>query len=135
MNKANTERLFKEFKFFHPEKPVSQGLMAFGFCFGDGWFNLVYKLCKDLELLVDDDFEVVQAKEKFGELRWYCDGIKEQKIYDIIHKAEAKSHYICEGCGKEHKNSITKNVNNWYYTLCSKCLKEFQKERKALFKK
>jgi hypothetical protein len=53
--------------------------MVDGFRCGDGWFQLIWRLCEDLEPLVRDlehstenCFEILQVKEKFGELRIYC---------------------------------------------------------------
>jgi len=51
-----------------------------GFLCGDGWFDLVWRLCERLEPLVlelsatlppGDRFEIVQVKQKMGELRFY----------------------------------------------------------------
>lgn len=51
--------------------PVS--LMARGFEHGDGWFNILWRLCTDLEPLVAElerktgvQFEVVQVNAKLG---------------------------------------------------------------------
>jgi len=47
--------------------------MADGFAHGDGWFDIVWRLCEDLEPLVAETengtgrpFEVLQVKQKFG---------------------------------------------------------------------
>jgi hypothetical protein len=52
--------------------------MADGFAHGNGWFNIVWKLCEDLEPLVAEaekvtgrPFEVLQVKQKLGRLRVY----------------------------------------------------------------
>jgi hypothetical protein len=51
----------------------SHTLMHFGFQHGDGWFNLLWRLCERLEPTVaaaekqtGRPFEVLQVKEKFG---------------------------------------------------------------------
>jgi hypothetical protein len=52
--------------------------MAWGFECGDGWFEILWRLCVDLEPLVTglerdtgEQFEVVQVKQKLGTLRFY----------------------------------------------------------------
>jgi hypothetical protein len=51
--------------------------MPRGFVHGDGWFDILWRLCMDLEPLVAEfeqatalKFEVLQVKEKFGGLRF-----------------------------------------------------------------
>jgi hypothetical protein len=53
--------------------------MPDGFVHGVGWFEIVWRLCEDLEPLVVEAesatgqaFEVLQVKEKFGGLRFYA---------------------------------------------------------------
>jgi hypothetical protein len=51
--------------------------MADDFAQDDGWFNVVWRLCEDLEPLVADagqPFQVLQVKEKFGGLR-FCTNV------------------------------------------------------------
>jgi hypothetical protein len=59
---------------------MTQGCTAMprGFDHGDGWFDILWRLCKDLEPLGTEfeaaggpKFEVRQVKEKFGGLRFY----------------------------------------------------------------
>lgn len=133
MNEENTKKLFDRFSFFHSETPVTESLMSFGFECGDGWFQLIWNLCEDLEkqikkelnpkettkALLNDDhgFRVQQVKEKFGGLRFYTSSGSE-KIYDLIEKAENKSETICEICGKPGKLSSDRG---WMSTICRKC--------------
>jgi hypothetical protein len=55
---------------------VRRTAMPRGFLHGDGWFDLIWRLCEDLEPLVAEfevatgrTFEILQVKEKFGGLR------------------------------------------------------------------
>jgi len=66
MNPELEQKFFDRFKFFHPEKSPKETLMCFGFECSDGWFQLIWDLCEDLEKIVPEDFEVIQVKEKFG---------------------------------------------------------------------
>lgn len=133
MNKENEEKLFNRFKFFKPERPASEALMCFGFECSDGWFDLIWKLCEDVEKELSKqgspkektkrllqnygDFEVVQVKEKFGGLRFYTNG-STKEINNLINKAESMSLVTCEECGKPGKNQANKG---WIETLCDEC--------------
>lgn len=71
-------------------------------------------------------YKVLQIKEKYGELRWYNNGIPiGSKIYDIIDKYSELSTHICIYCGRPAK--IINNMG-WYEPICDKCL-EKQEER------
>jgi hypothetical protein len=91
--------------------------MAHGFTHGDGWFDLVWRLCEQIEPIVlagDADtrewdapldatrqppFEVDQVKEKFGRLRFY-ENSRNQRIAELIEQAEEQSLRICDICGQ-----------------------------------
>jgi hypothetical protein len=60
-----------------------------------------------------------QIKEKYGHLCLYLTTATRQ-THESIHKLEKNSREVCEQCGACAK---TQKVNNWYYTLCDKCLK------------
>ena len=120
MNEQNTAKLFNDFSFFHPEKGPQETLMCFGFEVGDGWFDLIYKLCEDIKALnPPEDFEVIQVKEKFGGLRFYCNSATKE-IHDRINIAEEKSYHICEGCGVDVPEGPVRD-RGWIVTLCTAC--------------
>jgi hypothetical protein len=52
---------------------VTQTCLHFGFQHRDGWFDLVWRLCEQIEKVVGEGtpFKVAQVKEKFGGLRFY----------------------------------------------------------------
>ena len=106
MNQEYTDYLFKNFPFFHPEAPLTESSMSYGFDCGDGWFNLIKKLCEKLMALDLEGFRVVQVKKKFSGLRFYVDfapGIDGDKIETVsllIEEAEEESYDICDICGK-----------------------------------
>lgn len=135
MNNENTEKLFNRFKFFYPQRPVTESLMGFGFECGDGWFDLIWDLSEKIEkqlkkrekeetisrqakdkLLDKIDFQVVQVKEKFGTLRFYTQG-GSKEIDDLINEAEEKSATTCEQCGKPGKS----RNHGWIRVLCDEC--------------
>ena len=120
MNERHTEYLFKNFSFFHPEAPLTESLMAFGFECGDGWFDLVKELCEKLKALNLKNFRVTQVKEKFGGLRFYIGSVEPEKadqVFRLIDKAEKESYRTCETCGKPGKP----NKEGWITTLCNNC--------------
>ncbi len=109
------------FRDFHGDP--SQTCMAFGVECGDGWFNLIDRLCTDIQSEVDlgrknHDLEFVcsaeQIKEKYGTLRFYLnfsyafdlpdDKMKAlneiaDRIYLHVNKAEKESAKTCSECG------------------------------------
>src|SRR5271169_4194714 len=94
--------------------------MADGFCHGDGWFEIIWRLCEDLEPLVaqfeaqtGQRFEVLQVKEKFGGLRFYV-SCGNDAIHRRIEAAELESLAVCEVCGQPGERRET----GWIKTLC-----------------
>jgi hypothetical protein len=80
--------------------------MADGFAHGEGWFNIVWRQCKDLEPLVAEaekatgrPFEALQVKQKFGGLRVYVNHPTDT-IRKRIETAQLESLRTCEVCGK-----------------------------------
>jgi len=103
--------------------PVTQTPMGFGFECGDGWFDLIDTLCRNIQHHVDwystshpDKIEppiAAQVKEKFGGLRFYLDG-GDDTICGMVMMAESMSYHICEECGNKGKS----RSNGWVRTLC-----------------
>lgn len=109
---------------FHPYE-------AFHIECGEGWHDLLDRLCTKIEKELDKDpkdkkdFMITQIKEKFGGLRFYVGGATEI-IYNYIDEAERESYTICESCGQPGK------VYNedWVRTNCKECDKQYR-ERMA----
>lgn len=84
--------------------PKTETGMCWGICCGDGWFNLIDKLCCDLQKLTDEsgDPQIIatQVKDKFGSLRFYV-----RKASDAqracIDAAIKTSGETCDLCGKQ----------------------------------
>jgi hypothetical protein len=94
---------------FHVTGNQGETRMADGFAHGDGWFNIVWRLCEDLEPLVAEaekatgrPFEVLQVKQKLGGLRFYVSH-RTDAILQRIEIGESESLRICEVCGKPGK--------------------------------
>ena len=84
--------------------------MPRGFEHDDGWFDLIWRLCEDLEPLVAEvekqtglPFEVLQVKEKFGGLRFYVNWRRSESIRQLIGIAQEESFQTCEICGQRGK--------------------------------
>ncbi len=82
-------------------------LVPLRFQYLDGWFNIVWRLCVDLEPLVGElgnetgkRFEVVQAGEEFGTLRFYLSHHTDD-IDERIGEAQKECSRTCEICGEQ----------------------------------
>ena len=102
--------------------------MCWGFECGNGWYNLIDRLCSHLQFQTNNNnshsnegrnpqIVASQVKEKFGGLRFYVESATERQ-YAVISFAEALSYYICEKCGSMDNIGITQG---WLRTLCEKC--------------
>ena len=87
--------------------------MCFGFEHGDGWYQLLYNLCRELMSTGDEPPVAMQVKEKFGTLRFYVVSATTQQ-HDIIEHYEQLSAKTCEVCG--HPGVI--RGGGWMRTLC-----------------
>lgn len=92
-----------------------KNLMCFGFECGDGWFDLIDELSRQITE-VEPDVKAFQVKEKFGTLRFYIGGFQ-GPAQDIIESFENCSGKICEMCGEP--GEIT--GGGWLKTLCDNC--------------
>lgn len=92
-----------------------------------GWDDLLLKLDAFL-VNIDPDYEIQQAKEKFGVLRFYATSTKFDAVtHMIIRSIEGSSKYICEYCGAVHgynKKKVYGRPFAWVKTLCDECAKD-----------
>jgi hypothetical protein len=122
MNKALEQKLIERWPtWFNTEGDVRCTAMPRGFEHDDGWFEILWRLCVDLEPLVaGHEFEVVQVKEKLGGLRFYVrlDGLRLSHADDAISRrigaAIDESFRTCEICGQP---GILRE-QRWIRTLC-----------------
>ena len=72
-----------------------------------GWSGLIFDMCKEIKQALPKElinkYQVIEAKEKWYELRWY-DGLDDlspmpSTITDIVCKYEAQSKEVCMMCG------------------------------------
>jgi hypothetical protein len=121
MRKELEQKLFERWPtWFNPEGDFRLTAMTRGFEHDDGWFNIIWRLCEDLESLVAEleqaggqKFEVLQAKEKLGGLRFYVNH-KNDAIRQRILTAQEESFHTCEVCGLPGQP----RESDWIKTLC-----------------
>ena len=100
---------------------IRHTLMPRGFTHDDGWFDILWQLCEDLEPLVaqfeqetGSQFEVLQVKEKFGGLRFYVNCRRNEAIRQRIGIAVDESFHTCEVCGQPGEL----REDSWIKTVC-----------------
>ena len=85
-------------------------------------------MVKEMDVLLrranfQDEYRVVQVKEKYNELRWYDNGVP-SSIYDefenVIRKYSTLSSNICAYCSKPDTKYLTRG---WIIACCEKCFK------------
>ncbi len=87
-----------------------------------GWNGLIDELAMQIETryaeqsmpLNDQTFRLRQVKEKFGELRFYCDSAI--PIHDLLQNATLNSTSLCQECGAP--GHLMQNKRLWLRTLC-----------------
>jgi hypothetical protein len=125
MNKALEQKMVERWPtWFNTEGDIGDikdTAMARGFEHGDGWLDILWRLCVDLEPLVTEmeraggpKFEVLQVKEKFGGLRFYVNSRRNEAIRQRIGIAADESFHTCEVCGQPG----TLREDRWIKTLC-----------------
>lgn len=87
-------------------------------CVGNGWHGLIDEA---YDLLEPYEIEVVQVKEKFGQLRIYT-GIMSAEVSDVldpkIWEIESRSMSVCECCGQP---STLQSRGGWLKSICNTC--------------
>lgn len=87
-----------------------------GFCcpldeIGTGWHPLVLEMCEKLAPHIDENFRIMQIKEKFGALRVTAVGATSEAC-EIIEDYEQRSTHICEFCGAPGSRNALRLVEN-----------------------
>lgn len=102
---------------------------------GDGWLPLIeeaekiiqewnekHKIDNETDTWGGEFCELVQIKEKWGELCLYCN-VYPDEIFDKMMDLTKRSRHICEECGTE--NGVTTEwTHGWVFTLCPECRKK-----------
>ncbi len=116
--------------FRQKDLPMDQTCMCWGIDTGDGWYNIIDTLCRQIQWHIEHNLnkdenpetvnvEAIQVKEKFGGLRFYYSGGNDF-ISGLVDMAEGMSGRTCEDCG----NPGTQNSTGWIRTQCAPCMKK-----------
>lgn len=128
MLKSYTNRLFLRFPIIYRGRhDKSSIIMQEEIACGDGWFNLLTQLSRDIEAIAnqmkmagydDDELPIaLQVKEKFGGLRFYMAN-ETSEIRVLIEQAQRTSFLLCEMCGEDGKGF---DDDGWRRTVCEAC--------------
>lgn len=110
------------------ERPPTESLMCFGCECEDGWYDIIDRLCDNLNRHAENDWKYeeplrfTQIKEKFGGLRAYTAG-SDDYVDGTVDMAESLSYRTCEVCGDRAR---IKNSGMWLKTLCERHAAERQ---------
>lgn len=129
---TENKKLIERYPFILPQHSLS-GAHSIGFesiVLDDmpvGWRTAFGEdLCKEImeELVRNncvDSYQVLQIKEKYGELRWYSQGGTERIHREIVPKYENMSRRICIQCGQP----ATFVSKSWVAPWCNFCAEQF----------
>jgi len=122
MREELQNKLYEKYPDLFKQKDLDmrQTCMCWGICTGDGWYDLLDRMCEELQRL-DVGLTFTQIKEKFGTLRVYCNGYNDD-VNKIIGKACRLSAKTCETCGS--MENVTQSTG-WIITLCKPCMKKY----------
>ena len=90
-----------------------------------GWHDLILDMCKEIKQALPKElvnkYQVIEAKEKWYELRWY-DGLCDlspmpSAITDIVCKYEMRSKEVCMMCGASKPKD---------QMLCDMCVEQYR---------
>lgn len=132
MEEELQEKLFKRFPKIFEERNNEKSLLNFrGIECGDGWFDLIWKLCEGIEAIykkekIEIKTRALQVKEKFGGLRFYINDYSNEEVSNLIYNFEDMSFRVCEKCGSTASVVI---INGWIFTLCENHEEEVRKEK------
>jgi hypothetical protein len=122
MRKELEQKLVKRFPtWFNSNGDAPPTQPPVGFECGDGWHEILWRLCVDLEPIVaeleketGEQFEVVQVKKKLGTLGFYVNHHSDA-INERIVEAQNESSRTCEICGQPGK---WLEGSGWVQTRC-----------------
>lgn len=112
--------------FVKRNSPMTETCMCWGFCCGDGWYDILDSLCSQIQNHIDwqnknhekhpvvEQVVAEQVKEKFGGLRFYYQG-GDDKISGMVRMAESWASHTCETCGDKGQHRV---IHGWHYVSC-----------------
>lgn len=105
-------------------KHVPIPIELFGVECGKGWHKLIEPLISYINEYnknksKEEQIQILQIKEKFGQLRFYTN-FETEELHKMISDAENKSYDVCETCGAE--KYVGSTTQGWITTICIDCL-------------
>jgi hypothetical protein len=106
---------------------------------GVGWKDIIERTHEKLKY-IDPNYNIVQIKEKFGNLRYYYnpsfesyDDIRREIMNDIVLSAEHSASQTCELCGASGwgTNVEIRVHKYWYFGYCQSCADKYIAERES----
>ncbi len=123
MRKELEQRLVRRFPTWFKVDGNVHRLIPFEFQCGDGWFEIIWRLCVELEPLVTEleaetgeRFEVVQVMQTLGTLRFYTTH-RTDPIDELISDAREEAFHTCEVCASPGRWLETSGMHR---VLCNK---------------
>ena len=111
-------QMFREAKLSESESTMGRGITT-----DNGWFDLLWHLCAEIQLILNKDkklakkFAITQVKEKLGFLRMYTRDSSDE-INNLINVAVRESSRTCEVCGR--KGKLIED-EGWLSVRCKEC--------------
>lgn len=133
MKQELQDKLFEAFPAIFAEKDLSEqeSCMHWGITCGDGWFDLVWGLCADLQSAADcgiiEQPVAAQVKEKLGGLRFYLNH-HDNFANTLVSESEEIAWETCENCGSTDDIRTTKG---YISRLCPPCFDTVEERRAA----
>jgi len=106
MKPTLTQSLYAQFPLLHDQYTLPPSPTSVELAIGDGWYHLYYKLCNELQCIIDiheldpQAYHFTTVKQKFGLLRVYMHA-RTDEMAKAIGKAVEESGRTCERCGGE----------------------------------
>jgi len=88
----------------------------YGFAHPFGWGKIVLDLYNAIEEIAPGH-KVLQVKEKFGGLRYYCESDVREDVSALIDEAEKKAADTCQICGNSPAETMA-NPRGWVVCVC-----------------
>jgi hypothetical protein len=115
MSDELTQKLYAAFPRLYSghDRPPSESSMCWGFECGDGWYQLLYDLSKDLTDYMEQNpsinLEVMQVKSKFGSLRFHLDEDQDDEVTRaMIDRAKERARFVCQDTGLPLQDETSK---------------------------
>jgi len=86
---------------------------------GDGWKKIIDPL---VEFCRQNNIQISQIKQKYGELRFYTDSHYSPELQNLIDAANLACIDTCEECGEP---GVTRETHGgWVYVSCEQHIRE-----------